>query len=654
MGDDNKENAIYTIEHLLGRIRTSGTKNIEPVKTLIGLLLEKDPKEIYLTKEECLLFYDAILSYYIDDEKDLKMMLAVSGRLDGYRSISTATKRRSKVHNFSEKTTKYSDELDTYRKQEDALLKSVAEKLYEDWKANKIPEPIKKRVLGDNKSGTEDNNDEHVNSSQKTNTFIQIINLLLNKETITEQNIVQNNYQNILRNNEKQNQEKGHLQRDWPIIIAVCVLVLIILCIIVVWGSKVTIVNNIVNSSIQIVESSDTDFSDGVKVNNDTTMKIHEERSLLDLEYSNGDGRPLYTKKDIDAGALDSLVDVGKVKFNSIKDETAEWYDEQYFVGVRVDDGNHGKDNKWSHDSIIAKDGETYIIRAFVHNNTISDKNTWQEDGRGVAHNTKVAFNIPQISDTQINIHGIISATNAVPEEIRDNIVFNSENGEKFHLEYIYGSALEENNAIEPWYDAEGNRHTGRTISDDIVKAKSGGTSIGFENPNGELPGCYYFADLVSIKVRVVYDGIDNFTLHHTVRHLGTGNSWADHLEDVEIGEEIEYQIEYRNTGTYDQMNVMIVTLLPDCLEYIPGTTKLWNSNVDGATDRGDTIGTTGVNIGDYSPGANAYVRFRARVIDVGLAYGSNTKNNWVKGSTNDIVLQDVAAITVYKEESTK
>lgn len=55
MGDDNKENAIYTIEHLLGRIRTSGTKNIEPVKTLIGLLLEKDPKEIYLTKEECLL-----------------------------------------------------------------------------------------------------------------------------------------------------------------------------------------------------------------------------------------------------------------------------------------------------------------------------------------------------------------------------------------------------------------------------------------------------------------------------------------------------------------------------------------------------------------------------------------------------------------------
>lgn len=378
---------------------------------------------------------------------------------------------------------------------------------------------------------------------------------------------------------------------------------------------------------------------------------------MIALAIDNSYTRPLYTRKEIDEGALDSLMDEGKVTFNSINDPTAEWYDETNFVGARLDDGDKGKDNVWNHESIIAKDGETYVVRAFVHNNTISDKNTWREDGRGVAHDTKISFNIPQVSDTEINVHSFVTASNAVPQEIYDNVTFKSENGQKFHLRYIYGSALEENNAIEPWYDAEGNRHTGRTISDDIVKAKSGGTSIGFESPNGELPGCYYFADLVSIKVKVVYDDalvdnvedVDTFLLHHTVRHLGTGNSWVDWLEDVEIGEEIEYQIEYRNTGTYDQMNVMIGTLLPDCLEYIPGTTKLWNSNVDGATDRGDTIGTTGVNIGSYSPGANAYVRFRTKVVDVGLAYGSNTINNWVKGSTNHIVLQDFAAITVFK-----
>ncbi len=378
---------------------------------------------------------------------------------------------------------------------------------------------------------------------------------------------------------------------------------------------------------------------------------------MIALAIDNSYTRPLYTRKEIDEGALDSLMDEGKVTFNSINDPTAEWYDETNFVGARLDDGDKGKDNVWNHESIIAEDGETYVVRAFVHNNTISDEVNWKQDGRGVAHDAKVAFNIPQVSDTQVDIHGIVTASNAVPQQISDGVTFKSKNGQKFHLEYVYGSALEENNAIEPWYDAESNRHTGRTISDDIVKAKSGGTSIGFESPNGELPGCYYFADLVSIKVKVVYDDalvdnvedVDTFLLHHTVRHLGTGNSWVDWLEDVEIGEEIEYQIEYRNTGTYDQMNVMIGTLLPDCLEYIPGTTKLWNSNVDGATDRGDTIGTTGVNIGSYSPGANAYVRFRTKVVDVGLAYGSNTINNWVKGSTNHIVLQDFAAITVFK-----
>lgn len=361
--------------------------------------------------------------------------------------------------------------------------------------------------------------------------------------------------------------------------------------------------------------------------------------------------RPLYTKKEIDEGALDHLMNEGKVTFNSINDPTAEWYDETNFVGARLDDGDKGKDNIWNHESIVAKDGETYVVRAFVHNNTISDKNTWKQDGRGVAHGTKISFNIPQVSDTEINIHGFVSASNAVPQEIYDNVTFKSENGQKFHLRYIYGSALEENNAIEPWYDAEGNKHTGRTISDDIVKAKSGGTSIGFESPNGELPGCYYFADFVSIKVQVVYDTEDNFSLRKTVRHAGTtGHNWVDELNDVKIGDELEYQIAYRNTGTVDQMNVMVIDALPANIEYIPGTTKLWNADIDGATNREDTIMTTGVNIGNYAPGANAYIRFRAKVVDNTLACGSNTLNNWAKASVNDLVLQDFASVTLNKD----
>lgn len=375
--------------------------------------------------------------------------------------------------------------------------------------------------------------------------------------------------------------------------------------------------------------------------------------TIYAVQNTQFDDRPLYTKKEIDEGALDSLMDEGKVTFNSIKDSTAEWNNETNFVGARVDDGDHGKDNQWEPNEITAKDGETYVIRAFVHNNTISDKNTWKEDGRGVAHDTKLSFNIPQVSDTQVDVHGIVTASNAVPQQISDGVTFKSENGQKFHLRYIYGSALEENNAIEPWYDAEGNKHTGRTISDDIVKAKSGGTSIGFESPNGELPGCYYFADLVSIKVQVVYDP-STFTLNKTVRIAGTtGYNWRDNL-DVKIGDEVEYQLFYTNTSEQNQYNVTLLDKLPANMEYVKGSTRLWNAEVDGCTNDEDTITTTGVNIGSYGPGASAYVRFRAKVVDENLTCGSNMLVNWAKGTVNygtegEMVLQDFANVTVQK-----
>lgn len=371
--------------------------------------------------------------------------------------------------------------------------------------------------------------------------------------------------------------------------------------------------------------------------------------SAVDNSYT----RPLYTQKEIDEGALDDLMDQGKVTFNSIFDKNARFYDETNFVGARVDDGDKGADTEWEHLSINAVDGETYVVRAFVHNNAISDENNWKNDDRGVAHNTKVSFNIPQTSASEIKVHGIVNASNAVPQEVFDSVAFKSEEGKNFHLEYVYGSALLENNGI----GSKDNKNkpeaylgkSGYPLSDDIVKAKSGGTLIGYDTLNGEFPGCYQFFSFVTIKVKVVYDSTDNFTLHHTVRHIGTGNSWTDWLKDVEIGEEIEYQIAYVNTGTYDQNNVIIRDLLPANVEYIPGTTRLWNSNVDGAVDRGDTITTVGVNIGSYAPGANAYIRFRAKVVDESLACGSNTINNWAKGTANDVVLQDFAAITVYK-----
>ena len=411
--------------------------------------------------------------------------------------------------------------------------------------------------------------------------------------------------------------------------------------------------NMIVGDYIQSIPMDTSDsLSVGEYIDQSIVIEALEEVLSTSLMNQNAqlDYRPLYTQKEIDDDGLRYLTKDGKVTFNSIKDPNAEFYDEQYFVGVRVDDGDHGKDNVWSHDRITAKDGETYVIRAYVHNNAISSETNWKEDGRGVAHNTKVAFNLPQISDTKINVHGIVSATNAVPQEIRDNIVFESENDQKFHLEYVFGSALLENNGIGS--KANNNGKSGRKISDDIVKAKSGGTLIGFDALDGELPGCYYFSSYATIKVKVVYDSSDSYILNNVVRLVDDdNNTWTDNLTTAKIGDIVEYQIAYENTGTETQENVMILDKLPSNLEHISGTTKLWNAKHDGLVDKKDAIFSTGINIGNYAPGANAYIRLRAKIVDINLEQDSNTLTNWVKGSTNHIVLQDFANVIVFKSD---
>lgn len=74
-----------------------------------------------------------------------------------------------------------------------------------------------------------------------------------------------------------------------------------------------------------------------------------------------------------------------------------------------------------------------------------------------------------------------------------------------FHLEYVYGSALLENNGI--------GKNGGKTLSDEIVTkaASNNGTLIGYSSLNGEIPGGYQYASYITIKVRVVFDSRQDY-----------------------------------------------------------------------------------------------------------------------------------------------
>lgn len=342
-------------------------------------------------------------------------------------------------------------------------------------------------------------------------------------------------------------------------------------------------------------------------------------------------GRASYTSDEIDK--LQSEGKWGdKIVFNSISDGVIG--DEKNFVGAReyVASGDANISDYWNGNEITVENGKIYTIRAFVHNNSPLDYD-------GDSENTKVAFNLPEDSATSIPVHGFIFSDNASPSEYWDGVLL--KNDKPFHLEYLYGSALLENSGI--------GKNGGIPLSDEIVtKASSNnGTLVGYDALDGKIPGGLQYACYVSIKVMVVFD--TDFTVQQQVRLTGD-TEWKESVEDAEVGDTLEFRIQYKNIGDRTQSDVMIKNILPENLQYVEGSTKLYNGNFpDGATYTTDTLMTTGINIGHYSPNANAFVRFEAVIVDESLGLESNTLVNWSQAGVGPETIQDYATVVVYK-----
>lgn len=343
-------------------------------------------------------------------------------------------------------------------------------------------------------------------------------------------------------------------------------------------------------------------------------------------------GRPSYSAQYVSEHADD----FGSTPFfNSISD--AEIGDERDFVSAMEADSNGIAKNphsKWQGGNIEVENGETYVIRLYVNNNNPNDFDA-------VAENVRVAFSIPSTSSKQVQVNGFIESSNASPSEYWDYVNLHSEHN--FHLEYSYGSAMLYNDGV-----GQG----GITLGDEIVtKVSEGGVLIGYNELDGSIPGGDIYASYITIRVKVVYD--DDFTVKTTIRFAGE-KEWHESV-DAEIGEKVEFQIEYNNTSTETQTNVMIRDILPDNLKYVANTTKLYNSNHPNwatLTPDGDIV-TRGVNIGSYlgsadgKSGGNAFVRFTAEVVDSNLEEGINTIENLVWVGVNDTTIEDSVKIII-------
>jgi conserved repeat domain len=319
-----------------------------------------------------------------------------------------------------------------------------------------------------------------------------------------------------------------------------------------------------------------------------------------------------------------------KVTFNSITNNP-NIGDERNFVGIR----ERGSNDLWS-DNIEVKRGKEYVVRLYVHNNAAANLNL-------VAENVKAMINLPTTTGKSIEVNGFIDSSNADPKQIWDNAKFFN-NNEVFNLAYVAGSARYFNNHYGS---------TGVQISDSVLT--SNGALLGYDSLNGRIPGCMQYAGYLTITVKPQFAETEDFTIDKVVRKDGqTGDSsWKESIT-VNAGDLVNYELTYKNTGTTTQTNVMVRDVLPKNISYVAGTTVIYNAKNPNGLKLSDNLTTTGVNIGDYTAGSNAIIRFTAKVASEDkLACGKNTLINYgqVDIQVSSVKLkQDTATVIVNKE----
>jgi uncharacterized repeat protein (TIGR01451 family) len=287
------------------------------------------------------------------------------------------------------------------------------------------------------------------------------------------------------------------------------------------------------------------------------------------------------------------------VTFNSITNNP-KYGDERNFAHIK----ESGAADSTYTNKISLKAGQEYTVFVYYHNNAASNLN---ESGKGIAHGTYIKAELPAnvlkgAANAGSNIY--IGASNANPSQVFDNIYFANSTDADITLRYVQGSAVLTNFKS----DTDNTLRTFK-LSDSIVGS---GAAIGWDSMNGDLPGCNRYSGYVTFKIKAVQPG---FSVSKQVRPAGTtSGGWVENLA-VKPGDEVEYMITYKNTGTVNQENVIVSDTLPNGVSYVKGSTKLTNGNGSNQV-MPDGVATNGLNIGTYAPGAVAYTWFKAKVAD--------------------------------------
>lgn len=249
--------------------------------------------------------------------------------------------------------------------------------------------------------------------------------------------------------------------------------------------------------------------------------------------------------------------------------------------------------------TVTAKVDDVVKVQVWYHNREEADSGL-------VANNLKVQVNLPSTTGTA-TVTGTASSDNS--NTVATTTTVNMPAGA--HLEYIPGTAYWRHNTG----DNTNVTYVTQKISDSVVTA--GGVVL--EN----LKPCFNFEATVTVEARVVQNQV---SITKQVRKLGD-TTWQTNI-DANAGDTVQYLITFKNEGNTELQHVIVGDNLPPHESYLAGTTMLKNSaNPNGIKISNDNVANGGIDVGNYTPGANGYVWFNVQ-IDPTQPAGCNVLQN--------------------------
>jgi uncharacterized repeat protein (TIGR01451 family) len=291
---------------------------------------------------------------------------------------------------------------------------------------------------------------------------------------------------------------------------------------------------------------------------------------------------------------------------NSVFDTEAFGYENNF---LRVKPADAGNDSFT--DSVVAQPGQKYTVVVAVHNDAAA--------GGDAVTGARLRVQMPATAKGSGHSYGFLSAANTSTTPIWDGATFVSEEPDSsFDLRYVKDSATLHTNG-----EANGLRLGEELYSD--------GVAIGCDALDGTIPAEERCAIWVTFEVHVDQP---NFEASAVAKMKGS-DAWSSSYV-AQSGDKVRVAVTYKNTGTTLQNDVVLRVHLPPNAQYVAGSTTWRNASNQEPIAASDGIADRGINLGSYSPGANASAEFEMVVQDPGDDHSLQKVSNFFTAETNN------------------